>query len=337
MRLIQYHDEAGRPRVGVAGAAAEPVRRIEGFESMHALATAAIEAAVRSMRRSRRTWAAPETGTYAALLAAGRVLPPLHHPEPARCLVSGTGLTHLGSASARDAMHAKVAGDEAALTDSMRIFKWGLDGGRPTDGKPGSQPEWFYKGDGRIVVGAHQPLRSPAFALDGGEEPELVGLYLVGPDGTPFRLGFAIGNEFSDHVTERQNYLWLAHSKLRACAVGPELRTGELPATLQGTSRILRGDAVVWSKPFVTGEANMSHSLANLEYHHFKYAQHRRPGDVAPALLRHGHRELRGRRARRAGRPLRDRAARVRRAAGQPSRCRCGRRLRARRRACALI
>ena len=32
-----------------------------------------------------------------------------------------------------------------------------------------------------------------------------------------------------------------------------------------------------WPK---SGETNMSHSLANLEYHHFKYAAHRHPGDV---------------------------------------------------------
>ena len=71
-----------------------------------------------------------------------------------------------------------------------------------------------------------------------------------------------------------------SHSKLRACAVGPELRSGALPADLQGSSRIRRGERVVWEKPFATGEANMCHTLANLEYHHFKYAQHRRPGDV---------------------------------------------------------
>ena len=29
-----------------------------------------------------------------------------------------------------------------------------------------------------------------------------------------------------------------------------------------------------------TGEKWMCHSLANLEDHHFKYAQHRRPGDI---------------------------------------------------------
>src|SRR5205809_355699 len=79
----------------------------------------------------------------------------------------------------------------------------------------GAQPEWFYKGDGDIVVGCGGALASPSFALDGGEEPELVGLYVISPAGTPHRLGFAIGNEFSDHVTERKNYLYLAHSKLR--------------------------------------------------------------------------------------------------------------------------
>jgi len=140
MRLIQYRDEAGLARVGVAGAAPEPVRRVEGFDSMHALATAAIEAGRTLAAQVDAHLGGPEAGTYDSLLAGGRLLPPLHHPEPARCLVSGTGLTHLGSAAARDAMHAKVAGEEATLTDSMRIFKWGLEGGRPTDGRPGSQP-----------------------------------------------------------------------------------------------------------------------------------------------------------------------------------------------------
>jgi hypothetical protein len=37
---------------------------------------------------------------------------------------------------------------------------------------------------------------------------------------------------------------------------------------------------VLWQKAFVSGEANMSHAIANLEYHHFKYDLFRRPGDV---------------------------------------------------------
>jgi hypothetical protein len=120
----------------------------------------------------------------------------------------------------------------------------------------------------------------PAFAEDGGEEPEIAGVYLIDDAGWPVRIGFVLGNEFSDHVVERQNYLWLAHSKLRQAALGPELLLGDLPASITGTSRILRGGTVLWEKPFLSGEANMSHTVANLEHHHFKNAQFRRPGDL---------------------------------------------------------
>ncbi|WP_395700276.1 AraD1 family protein [Aquabacterium sp.] len=280
MRLIQYLDAAGQARVGVTAGAAEPVHTLAGVHSTYELALAALVAGRTLQAQVASLPGAAGAEPYGEILAQGRVLPPLTHPDPARCLVSGTGLTHLGSAATRDAMHQKLSGDEAALSDSMRMFKWGMEGGRPAAQARGVQPEWFYKGDGSIVVAPGAALVSPEFALDGGEEPELVGLYVIDAQGRPARLGFAIGNEFSDHVTERQNYLYLAHSKLRPCAVGPELRLGPLPADLRGSSRIRRGEAVLWEKPFVTGEANMCHTLDNLEFHHFKYAAHRRPGDV---------------------------------------------------------
>jgi hypothetical protein len=279
LRLIQFIDEGGQPRVGWVSPDGSSVGGMGAFGSTFALAQAALAAGKSLDAFAEPLRQAPDV-PYAAVLASGRMLPPLTHPDAARCLVSGTGLTHYGSASARDAMHQKLAANAGALTDTMQMFKWGVDGGRPANGQPGAQPEWFYKGDGEILHGCGSPLPSPSFALDGGEEPEIVGLYLIGSDGTPHRLGFAIGNEFSDHVTERQNYLYLAHSKLRHCAVGPELRTGAPPASMQGTSRIRRGGQVLWERPFVTGENNMCHSLANLEYHHFKYPAHRRPGDV---------------------------------------------------------
>jgi hypothetical protein len=208
-----------------------------------------------------------------------RVLPPIDHKDPAHVFVTGTGLTHLGSAEGRDQMHRDLA-DPAKLTDSMRMFRLGLDGGKPGRGKTGAQPEWFYKGDGSILVAPEGDLKSPSFALDGGEEPEIVGVYVIDDAGRPVRIGFALGNEFSDHVTERQNYLWLAHSKLRPASVGPELLVGDLPADVQGISRIRRGNELIWEKPFLSGEQNMAHSIANLEAHHFKYAVFRRPGDV---------------------------------------------------------
>ena len=211
-------------------------------------------------------------------LATVTLLPPIDHADPAHLLVSGTGLTHLGSAEGRDKMHKAAAA--GAATDSMRMFLMGLEGGKPASGAVGVQPEWFYKGDGSIIVPPGAPLVKPSFAGDGGEEPEIAGIYLIDVDGHPVRLGYALGNEFSDHVTERVNYLWLAHSKLRQAALSAELRLGELPADVRGMSRILRDGAVLWEKPFVSGEANMSHSIANLEHHHFKNAAFRRPGDV---------------------------------------------------------
>jgi hypothetical protein len=175
-------------------------------------------------------------------------------------------------------MHKAAAG--GTLTDSMRMFNMGLEGGKPTDGKPGVQPEWFYKGDGSSLIGPGQPLPSPDFALDGSEEPEIAGIYVIDDEGRPRRLGFALGNEFSDHITERGNYLWLAHSKLRHASLGAELLVGELPADVRGTSKITRNGETLWEKPFLSGEANMSHAIANLEHHHFKYGLFRRPGDV---------------------------------------------------------
>ena len=175
-----------------------------------------------------------------------RLLPPLDHPDAARWLITGTGLSHLGSAAARDSMHVKLKQDEAQLTDSMKMFKWGMEGGKPAAGEIGVQPEWFYKGDGSCVVAPEQALELPAYALDGGEEVEVVGCYVIGDNGEPLRVGFALGNEYADHVMERQNYLYLAHSKLRQCSYGPELLLGELPASVRA-ARLLRDGKAIWS------------------------------------------------------------------------------------------
>lgn len=252
-------------------------RLVPGAGSTRDLALAAI-AAGRSLTAEIAARGDGPPVDLAQALAQGRMLLPLDHPDPAHLHLTGTGLTHLGSAATRNAMHAKLDGDD--LTDSMKMFRMGLEGGKPDTGQIGAQPEWFYKGNGHAAVAPGAALDSPGFALDAGEEPEIAGLYVIGPDGTPFRLGFALGNEFSDHVTERGNYLWLAHSKLRPASYGPELRLGDLPQHVEGRSRVIRDGAVIWEKPFLSGEANMSHSLANLEHHHFKYALFRQPGDV---------------------------------------------------------
>jgi hypothetical protein len=276
MNLVQFIDSKNKRAVGLVGGG--QIIKLKQVTSTQALAGKALKEK-KSLSALAKDLATSSTEDYKMALKEKRILPPLTHDDPAHCIITGTGLTHLGSASARDSMHKKLDG-EVALTDSLRMFKQGLEGGKPAKGEAGVQPEWFYKGDGRWLVAPGAPLPKPSFALDGGEEPELAGLYIIDGKGRPVRLGFALGNEYSDHVTERQNYLLLAHSKLRHCAVGPEMVMGAVPSHIEGTSCILRKGQVIWQKPFLTGETNMSHTIANLEYHHFKYDAFRVPGDI---------------------------------------------------------
>lgn len=214
--------------------------------------------------------------TYDELAAAGRIRPPIDHPEPSRFLVTGTGLTHIGSAETRDRMHRVTHADEAGLSDSMKMFRMGIAGGKPADpAAGGAQPEWFYKGNGYSLVAPGEPLSLPAFCRVGGEEPEIVTLHWVHTDGTVWRVGYVLGNDFTDHELEQTNYLYLAHSKLLPFSLGPELYVGDFPEEIRGTSRILREGRPYWERPFLSGRRFMCHSLENLEHHHFKYPQHR--------------------------------------------------------------
>jgi hypothetical protein len=275
MNIVQIIDGKSKRRVGLVDG--ERIVLLSRVARTTQLASQALKAGKKLLPFA-KTLATSQSENYRAALKEKRILPPIDHEDPAHCLITGTGLTHLGSASARDAMHTKLEGHE--LTDSLKMFKLGLEGGKPQKGEAGVQPEWFYKGDGSWLVAPEGDLPRPGFALDGGEEPEIAGLYMIDAKGTPRRLGFALGNEYSDHVTERQNYLYLAHSKLRHSAVGPEMVASALPSHIEGQSRILRKGKVIWQKPFLTGEGNMSHTIANLEHHHFKYDGFRRPGDV---------------------------------------------------------
>ena len=105
------------------------VRPVSGAESTYSLAAAAIARGCGLAQlvdeRFQNT-----THDYDQLLADGCLLPPLDHPDPAHCIITGTGLTHLGSADARDAMHKKISGEMETLTDSMKMFRMGLEGGK---------------------------------------------------------------------------------------------------------------------------------------------------------------------------------------------------------------
>ncbi len=279
MNLIQFLDNQNSRRVGIVNSDRQIIAALTNPSSVHELALAAFRANAK-LTDFVATKLSDEVFDYDKIIADKKILPPLDHPDPAHCMVSGTGLTHLGSAQSRDAMHTKLNADPENLSDSMKMFKLGLDGGKPVAGEIGVAPEWFYKGDGSCIVAPERPIELPAYAEDGGEESEIVGLYVIGDHGEPLRVGFALGNEYSDHKLERQNYLYLAHSKLRQCSFGPELFIGALPDHIEGHACITRNDETVWSSDWLSGEANMSHTIANLEHHHFKYANFRRPGDV---------------------------------------------------------
>jgi hypothetical protein len=277
MRLVQL--KAGERRA-VAVVEEPSLLLLRGFESVYALAVAAVDrgerlTAVVDANRS------DEVLDYEAIYQGRgkwRLLAPFDHPEePARCVVSGTGLTHLGSAANRNAMHER---GEEELTDSMKMFRWGVVGGRPAAGAIGVAPEWFYKGNGLAVRAHGEALTIPGYAEDGGEEAEMAAVYIVGRDGQPYRVGMAPGNEFADHQFEKRNYLNLAGSKLRACSLGPELTVDPVFESVPGRVGIERSGEVLWSREIATGESEMCHSLGNLEHHHFKFELHRGPGDV---------------------------------------------------------
>jgi hypothetical protein len=285
LRVVQLtHPSRGR---AVAVVEEPNLRLLSGPNSVHGLALSAIENNQRLTQAVERGLSSQSIGyedVYAGR-SEWRLLPPFDDPdEPSRCLVTGTGLTHRASAESRAAMHVSTVSAGESLSDSMKMYRLGLEGGRPAPRAVGAQPEWFYKGHGTVLRAHGEPLEVPAFALDGGEEAEIAGCYVVGPDGTPYRVGLVQGNEFSDHIGEARNYLYLAESKLRTCSIGPELVipgddaffAGQIP----GRTTIERRGQTIWSGDLASGERWMCHTLANLEHHHFKNAFHRRAGDA---------------------------------------------------------
>ena len=151
-------------------------RAVKGADSVYALAMEAANSGL-SLKAVIDARGFGETVDLEAAYVAGRLLSPITHPDAAHLHLTGTGLTHLGSAATRDSMHKKTTeAAEETLTDSMKMFRMGLENGKPKPGEKGVQPEWFYKGNGTQAVAPGSPLISPAFALDGGEEPEMAGI-----------------------------------------------------------------------------------------------------------------------------------------------------------------
>jgi hypothetical protein len=278
MRLIQFQRADGQRAVGAVDDS-DGVR-VLACDSTYALAGRALADGVPLLTLAKKLLTT-ERVDYDDLVARQAILVPMDHPDPAHLLVSASGLTHLGSERTRDHLRRALQAGETTLSDSLRLFKMGLEGGRPdSEGPAGAAPEWHFKGTGHSLVHPYQDFPVAAFAEDASEEPELAGLYLIGADRTPHRIGFALANELSDHVTERKNSGLVSQAKLCGSSFGPELLLGDLPDSILGLSRITRKGRKRWEKPFLTGEENMSHSIANVEFHHFKHDQFLVPGDV---------------------------------------------------------
>ena len=276
MRLVQIiHPEKGR-RIAMFD---EPsICLIDKFTSIFQLALCALETGGNLIEivNNHLTEEILEYDPIYSGQAKWRLLPAVDHPsDDMYCFLSGTGLTHKASAENRDKMHTAL--QDSKLTDSMKMYQLGVERGKPTSGAIGVQPEWFYKGNGSVLKSHGDSLHIPSYAMDGGEEPEIAGIYVNDKSGQPWRIGFAIANEFSDHVMESMNYLYLAPSKIRSCAIGPELHLTMNFDRIEGKVRIVRKGAEYWSKDIKSGEKNMAHSLTNLEHHHFKYETHRQP------------------------------------------------------------
>jgi hypothetical protein len=160
MRLVQFHK--GNPAdVIVAQVNGDQLDVVAGAKSTRLLALEAVREG-KMLTALVAEKGVAESVDYGTVIEEGRLLPPVSHDDPAHMAMTGTGLTHLGSASMRNAMHEKTGQGEAELTDSMKMFKWGLEGGKPSGEQVGTVPEWFYKGDGSWVVAPEADLELPS-------------------------------------------------------------------------------------------------------------------------------------------------------------------------------
>jgi hypothetical protein len=116
-------------RVGLVD---EPhVRLLDGCSSFYELAQTAIDVPKKlsEVAQQRRQGDKLDCEPIYTGRSEWQMLPAIDLPQVSACgLIFGTGLTHIGSAPGRQSMHATVTED---LTDRMKMFRWGVEGGRP--------------------------------------------------------------------------------------------------------------------------------------------------------------------------------------------------------------
>ncbi|SLN73472.1 Fumarylacetoacetate (FAA) hydrolase family protein [Roseovarius albus] len=274
MRLSQLLNEQGQKMVCATDANGIS-RKLAGVSDIRSLAMGVVNSQT-NLPAVVNDHLTDEVIDLGAALESGRVLTPIDHPDPAHLLVSGSGLSH----KAWVTVEPDHGTDESTWPDHYKTLMLGQRGGKPATGNWGAQPEWFFKGNGDIIVPPGRAVEHPFYGDGPGEEAEIAGIYLIGPDKTPFCIGYTLGNEFSDEQMYFKNVYHLAQSKKRHVSLGPELLVGDLPDDIPARISLHRGDRVQWQADFRTGEANMLHSIANIEAHYFKYSEWYIPGDI---------------------------------------------------------
>lgn len=248
------------------------------------------------------------------------------HSNPYAFSLWGAGVTHLRSAQAREKEAKAVRGKPATYYDliyqaGVRGGKpRNIPGSRPeiffkSDGYytvgpnqslmvaptakrcvPEPEIVSFYRstgpGDGTYIYGEAQPgLLSTLFSdrpfvrssvRPKFSPPKMRGKYTQLIE----RIGYTLGNDFSDQGWESENPLYLPHAKVQMglASIGPVFVTADDPLfdhrEIAIRCRVFRGGKVVQdSGALRTGEKHMSHSLENLEFHLFDNRP-LRPGEV---------------------------------------------------------
>ena len=243
------HAEYGRRVALVNG---DELHLLSTYRTAYAFAMAAIETGqkLRELLSTDLSGIVLDYREVYALSSGWRFLPSFDHPEhTACCLVSGCANAH--------------GVTEAALP---------------------AAPPWFTKGNGMHLRAHGEPLTIPACALSGAEEAELAGVYLIGPDGVPRRVGLTPGNEFADPAMAGKDARLLSRAKLRTCAIGPELVLDAEFQDVAGSVAVERAiggvGRPIWCKEIRTGEKHTAFRLEEIEQRHFEFDAHRIPGDV---------------------------------------------------------
>jgi hypothetical protein len=246
-RLVQIiHPEYGRRIALVNGE--DELHLLSTYRTAYDFALAAIETGqkMRDLLSTDLSGIVLDYREVHALRSGWRFLPSFDHPQhTACCLVSGCANAH------------------------------GV-----VNGAVPAAPPWFTKGNGMHLRAHGEPLTIPGFAAGGAEEAELAGVYLIGPDGIPRRVGLTPGNEFADPAMAAKDARLLSRAKLRTCAIGPELALDAEFMDVTGSVAVERGGARVWCKEIRTGEKHTAFRLEQIEQHHFKFDAHRIPGDA---------------------------------------------------------